>query len=794
MVALAQHTPTQDCRQQPTFTSATAFTGFPNNTTSTNCRVFALSWTATSGVTALSIQLEGSDDQITWTAYTGTSTVVVGTNPSTALSGAMVVVISEHLAFVRANVTAFTGTGTINAQLYGVLGASASIGNSTGGGACTLAGDVTGACGTNTVVKVNGGTIPLSASVTGTNASRQIIAAALTNGSFWLGNGSNLPIALALSGDCTMTNLAVITCTQINGGTIPVSAPVLASNSSRQIIAGATSGTGSTVLLQGSPTITTPTIADFTNANHTHANTAGGGQLDNTAVKAANQAGVGAKFAMANALGTSGNCANWNANGVGDSGSPCGSGGSGGGGVVTYSGPTLSILSGTSFCPIGGGGACSATETNVDIDSSATATVSKMFVQLSTALGAGNSVAVTWRANASSQTVTCTISGAVATSCNDTTHSFTATTADLLDYQLVFTGTILVTPTITVMSAFGTSNVGVTGVIGTAPINVTAGTTPVVSCPTCSTAAPAYTTVSFSATPTFTVGAATNPQNFQITLTGNVTSSTLTTTSATTGQDVAFKICQDGTGSRTFAPPANLINFGSIPTTASTCGKQIFRYDGANAVAFSPMVSDGATPGINTPTGFLTLPTGSGTLATTGTAGAMVLISDQTVSTPGATVTFSSIPGTFKHLQLYVTAASSSASGQTTDLQGVFNTDTTSGHYALGIMILSGTTVSGAQNGSTGFAYMGTLANANDPANFPGTSIVNILNYAGTTFLKTALTQNAAMNNASFSSGNMTVFTSNGTWNSTAAITQIDLHPAAGNFTTGSRFTLYGIN
>lgn len=486
-VALAQHTPTQDCRQQPTFTSATTGAAFPNNTTSTNCRVFALSWVATSGVTALSIQLEGSDDQITWTAYTGTSTVVVGTNPSTALSGAMVVVISEHLAFVRANVTAFTGTGTINGQLYGVLGASASIGNSTGGGACTLAGDVTGACGTNTVVKVNGGTIPLSASVTGTNASRQIIAAALTNGSFWLGNGSNLPIALALSGDCTMTNLAVITCTQINGGTIPVSAPVLASNGSRQIIAGTTSGTGSTILLQGSPTITTPTIADFTNANHTHANTAGGGQLDNTAVKAANQAGVGAKFAMANALGTSGNCANWNANGVGDSGSPCGSGGGGGGGVVTYSGPTLSILSGTSFCPIGGGGACSATETNVDIDSPATATVAKMFVQLSIPLGAGNSVAVTWRANASSQTVTCTISGASATSCNDTTHSFTATTADLLAYQLAFTGTILVTPTITIASAFGTSNVGVTSVTGTAPIVVTAGTTPVVSCPTCST-------------------------------------------------------------------------------------------------------------------------------------------------------------------------------------------------------------------------------------------------------------------------------------------------------------------
>jgi len=177
-------------------------------------------------------------------------------------------------------------------------------------------------------------------------------------------------------------------------------------------------------------------------------------------------------------------------NGLGDSGSPCGSGSGGGGGVVTYSGPTLSILSGTSFCPIGGGGACSATEANVDIDSSATATVSRLYVQLSTALGVGNSVAVTWRANGSSQTITCTISGAVATSCNDTTHSFTATSGDLLSYQLVFSGTILVTPTITIMSAFGTSNVGVTSVSGTAPVTSTGGTTPVIACATCITGTP----------------------------------------------------------------------------------------------------------------------------------------------------------------------------------------------------------------------------------------------------------------------------------------------------------------
>lgn len=44
-----------------------------------------------------------------------------------------------------------------------------------------------------------------------------------------------------------------------------------------------TTGSGSTVVFAGSPTITTPTIASFTNATHTHQNAAGGGQLDHGA-------------------------------------------------------------------------------------------------------------------------------------------------------------------------------------------------------------------------------------------------------------------------------------------------------------------------------------------------------------------------------------------------------------------------------------------------------------------------------------------------------------------------------
>jgi hypothetical protein len=119
---------------------------------------------------------------------------------------------------------------------------------------------------------------------------------------------------------------------------------------------------------------------------------------------------------------------------------PTVSGGGGtGGGITVYSGPSVSLL-GTQYFPIGGGASNSGTETNVDVESPAAATVSNFYVQLSAALGIGNSAVFTWRDTASPTTLTCTISGSVATSCNDTTHSFNAVQGDLLDIQVVTTG------------------------------------------------------------------------------------------------------------------------------------------------------------------------------------------------------------------------------------------------------------------------------------------------------------------------------------------------------------------
>lgn len=94
-------------------------------------------------------------------------------------------------------------------------------------------------------------------------------------------------------------------------------------------------------------------------------------------------------------------------------------------------------------------------------------------------------------------------------------------------------------------------------------------------------------TVTFSSTPTFDARLG-NTQ--KITLTGNVTSSTLS--NATAGEQVNFIICQDATGSRTFTWPSNVKGGMTIGSTASRCNAQNFIFDGTNAYALSSGVTN----------------------------------------------------------------------------------------------------------------------------------------------------------------------------------------------------------
>lgn len=146
-------------------------------------------------------------------------------------------------------------------------------------------------------------------------------------------------------------------------------------------------------------------------------------------------------------------------NGVGGYTVPPGSGGTGGG-VSGYSGASLTV-SGTQFFPPTGGGLPSATETDVDLGAPAAAVIGNLYVETNVAVGVGTTLTFTFRKNASDQTVTCAISGASSTKCNDSTHSFTPATADLITLKSVVTGTPIV-GTLNVMFnyTYGTTSTG----------------------------------------------------------------------------------------------------------------------------------------------------------------------------------------------------------------------------------------------------------------------------------------------------------------------------------------------
>jgi hypothetical protein len=148
-------------------------------------------------------------------------------------------------------------------------------------------------------------------------------------------------------------------------------------------------------------------------------------------------------------------------------------GGGGGGGWLGYSGAGLTI-SGTQYFPVTGGGLPSATETDVDLPAPSASTIANFYVETNVAVGSGTTVVFTFRKAGAGTTSTCTLSGTGAggTKCNDTTHSFTTASGDLITVQSVVTGTPIV-GTLNVMFGYsvGTSNVGITSIFGsTGPV------------------------------------------------------------------------------------------------------------------------------------------------------------------------------------------------------------------------------------------------------------------------------------------------------------------------------------
>jgi hypothetical protein len=152
-------------------------------------------------------------------------------------------------------------------------------------------------------------------------------------------------------------------------------------------------------------------------------------------------------------------------------------------------------------------------------------------------------------------------------------------------------------------------------------------------------------------------------------------------------------------------------------------------------------------------------------------------IATQTLGSAAATVTFSSISGSYTDLILIFNGQFSSATRQIA-LQ--FNSDTGS-NYSDTTLGGTGSVAESGRDINKTLIYLGYMPTANSQV----MSILQIMNYSNSTTYKTVLSRS---NDASgYVSANV------GLWRSTAAITSVVVLPQSGNFNTGSTFSLYGI-
>lgn len=166
------------------------------------------------------------------------------------------------------------------------------------------------------------------------------------------------------------------------------------------------------------------------------------------------------------------------------------------------------------------------------------------------------------------------------------------------------------------------------------------------------------------------------------------------------------------------------------------------------------------------------------------------LIERTTVGSGGSlSVTFSSIPSTYRHLQvraIWRDNRSNSGSGSYADL--TFNSDT-GNNYAYHQLYGTGSATGTAANSSVAAIELTRVADAGTTSGVFGTTILDILDYANTSKKTTVRALGGYDNN-----GGGSVYLYSGLWNNVSAVTSLRIQDSGGTlFSQYSSFALYGI-
>jgi hypothetical protein len=163
-------------------------------------------------------------------------------------------------------------------------------------------------------------------------------------------------------------------------------------------------------------------------------------------------------------------------------------------------------------------------------------------------------------------------------------------------------------------------------------------------------------------------------------------------------------------------------------------------------------------------------------------------ISTTTLSTSTATITFSSIPATYTHLQLRGIARTDRSDGNQDALKIRYNSDT-GNNYAIHYLLGNGSSASSAGSSSVSGVFADGITNTASAANCFGAFVIDILDYTNTNKYKV----NRALSGREDATAGALWFES-GLWVNTNAISSITIIPNTGpNFVQYSQFALYGI-
>ena len=167
-------------------------------------------------------------------------------------------------------------------------------------------------------------------------------------------------------------------------------------------------------------------------------------------------------------------------------------------------------------------------------------------------------------------------------------------------------------------------------------------------------------------------------------------------------------------------------------------------------------------------------------------------IATVTVGAGGSSsISFSSIPSTFKHLQVRYLAQTNRGTYGTDNILIRFNSDTGS-NYSLHALTGDGASATaGAGASTTQFLSQATGSGASTTY---GAGVMDLLEYANTNIYKTARILSGADHNGTIAGYGGQILFSSGGWRSASAVTTIQFRPEFGSaFTQYSQFALYGI-